>query len=187
MDDRFSFTSTGIHGVTEIKRRSFSDSRGSFTRLFCPDALEAIGWKGGVRQINHSISAQTGTIRGMHYQSPPFCEAKIIMCLSGAVWDVAVDLREGSATYLQWTAAKLTPTDNNAFYIPAGCAHGFQTLESDTALIYIHDGEYAPRADAGISPIDPRLNIKWPSPGRIMSQKDQQLPLIGEDFRGLKI
>lgn len=187
MDERFLFTPTDIHGVTEIKRRRFSDARGSFTRLFCPDELGAIGWKGRVRQVNHSISAEPGTIRGMHYQAPPFSEAKIVTCLAGAVWDVAVDLRTQSPTYLKWAAVRLTPDSDNALYIPAGCAHGFQSLVSDTALIYIHDGEYAPQADAGFSPVDPALNIKWPLGGRIMSQKDQDLPFIGDDFKGLKL
>jgi dTDP-4-dehydrorhamnose 3,5-epimerase len=123
----------------------------------------------------------------MHFQYTPHAEMKLITCLRGAIWDVAVDLRVGSATFLQWYAAELTATNNRAILIPEGFAHGFQTLSDSCELLYLHSSAYKPEAESGLSPLDPLLSINWPLPISDLSEKDaQQLP-VGPEFIGVLV
>jgi dTDP-4-dehydrorhamnose 3,5-epimerase len=163
------------------------DHRGAFSRLFCADELKEVLGSQRIVQINHSLSRNAGTVRGMHYQIPPHAEMKIVRCLRGRVFDVAVDLRQGSKTFLDWVAVELSPENRRAFVIPAGCAHGFQTLEEDTELLYLHTAFYAPEAESGVRFDDPKLNIRWPLAPVEMSVRDQHHPLLAEDFKGVSL
>jgi dTDP-4-dehydrorhamnose 3,5-epimerase len=183
---RFTFMPLLIPGVVVVMRQRLGDARGFFSRLFCADELAAAGWNWPVAQINRSFTEQAGTVRGLHYQLTPHAEAKLVSCLRGRVWDVAVDLRAGSPTFLRWCAQELSADDQTALLIPPGCAHGFQTLSNDVELLYVHSAAYAPAADVGLNPQDPRLCIPWPLPVCTMSDKDAQRPFLADDFKGLQ-
>ena len=141
-------------------------------------ALADFGGDGKIAQINHTLTQAAGTIRGLHFQQAPHDEAKFVSCLSGAVFDVAVDLRPDSPTYLQWHGEVLSADNGRSMMIPGGFAHGFQTLTEDCELIYLHDKPYAPEAEGGLNPLDPRLAIDWPLPVSQMSPRDKALPLM---------
>lgn len=134
----------------------------------------------GIAQVNLSRSEAMGTIRGLHLQAPPHSEAKLVRCLKGRVWDVAVDLRRDSPTYGQWQAIELSPDQGNALLIPEGCAHGFQVLEPSSELLYLHSGEWVPEAETGVCWNDPQLAITWPLPMTQISDRDQRLPLFSD-------
>jgi dTDP-4-dehydrorhamnose 3,5-epimerase len=183
---RFTITPLSIPGVCAVRRHRMGDARGSLTRVFCPDELAAAGWQWPVAQVNHSHTRQAGTVRGMHYQRPPCAEAKLVTCLRGRAWDVALDLRAGSPTFLRWCAQEISADNQVALLIPPGCAHGFQTLSDDVELLYLHSAAYEPLADAGVNPQDPLLGITWPEPITVMSDKDAQRPLLDSSFTGLQ-
>ncbi|GAB4404749.1 MAG: dTDP-4-dehydrorhamnose 3,5-epimerase [Rhodoferax sp.] len=174
-----------LAGLYRIERQRLGDNRGFFSRIFCAQELAAVGWPGPVAQINHSYTARRGTIRGMHFQHPPHAEAKLVSCLRGAVWDVAVDLRAGSPTLLRWHAQELSVDNGAALLIPAGFAHGFQTLCDDVELLYCHSVPYQASAEAGLDAFDPRLAIAWPLPMTERSARDSAHPAIAPDFQGL--
>lgn len=174
---------TTISGVDVLQHRFHRDERGSFGRIF--DSLWLSVEKFVVKQVNLSSSRARGTLRGMHYQSAEAQEAKVITCLSGKVFDVVVDLRRNSATYLKWAAIELEAGDGMGLLIPRGCAHGFLTLEPDVQLLYLHDNIHDPRHEGGINFADPTLNILWPDQIKVISERDSMLPLISDDFAGL--
>jgi dTDP-4-dehydrorhamnose 3,5-epimerase len=178
---RFVFHPTPIAGVVAVERLPLGDARGFLERLFCADDLAAAGWTGAIAQINHTFTAVRGTVRGMHFQRAPDAETKLVSCLVGAVWDVAVDLRPGSPTYLQWHAEELSAANHRALLIPPGCAHGFQTLTADVQLLYCHSQAYAPHSEGGLHPQDPRLGIAWPLPVHGLSPRDASHPFIQGD------
>lgn len=180
-------TATPIDGVFVIERPRHGDERGFLSRLFCSDALRAAGWIKPVAQINHTFTARTGAVRGMHFQRPPHAEMKLVSCLHGEVWDVAVDLRRGSRTFLSWHAERLSPENRHAMLIPEGCAHGFQTLADRSELLYCHSAAYAQDAEGGVRHDDPRLEIHWPLEVHDLSARDAAHPLISADFNGLFI
>lgn len=184
---RFTITETGIEGLLVIEHRRFDDSRGFLTRLFCAEALAEAGWRKPVVQINHTCTRKRGTVRGIHFQHPPHSEMKLVTCLRGAVWDVCVDLRAGSPTFLQWRAFELSADNGKAFLIPEGMAHGFQSLSEDCELLYLHTAPYMSQAEGGVSATDPRLNIEWPLPIALQSQRDLHHPLLKKDFIGLEM
>jgi dTDP-4-dehydrorhamnose 3,5-epimerase len=128
-----------------------------------------------------------GTVRGMHFQHPPYAEMKLVSCLRGEVFDVAVDLRKDSPTFLQWHGEILSEVNQRTFCMPEGFAHGFQTLTEDCELIYFHSATYAPEAEAGLNALDPRLAIAWPMPVVDRSVRDQQHAMLTSDFSGLSI
>ncbi len=179
--------STGIPGVFSIKAVSSRDSRGQFSRLFCDKELQSVLHGRYIRQINRSITSKAGAIRGMHYQMPPYAEMKIIQCLQGSVFDVAVDLRENSSTYLKWIAFQLDSESINGLIIPEGCAHGFQALREDSELVYFHTAPYTPKSEGGVRYDDPLLSIKWPLPCVDVSARDLSHPLIDKSFKGITI
>jgi dTDP-4-dehydrorhamnose 3,5-epimerase len=185
MNTRFTITDLPLPGLKRIQRHRMGDARGSFARLFCAEELAAAGWTKPVAQINHSVTAQRGTVRGLHYQRPPYAEMKLVTCLRGVVWDVAVDLRAGSPTFLRWHAEELSADNDTALLIPEGFAHGFQTLTDDVALLYLHSHPYVLEAEAGINALDARLAIAWPLPITLRSERDCHLPAISADFAGV--
>jgi dTDP-4-dehydrorhamnose 3,5-epimerase len=163
-----------------------TDVRGSLTRVFCRDELSSLGWNQPVAQINQSFTQQRGTVRGMHCQTKPHSEMKLITCIRGAVFDVVIDVRENSPTFLKWQAEELSDKDNKALFIPEGVAHGFQTLSDNVELLYIHSTPYEATAEFGIHPLDPLVAINWPNKVINMSSKDSRHKSLDVHFRGLE-
>ena len=181
------FTATHIEGLYIIQIKKLEDERGLFARTFCKNEFKQIGFDKEFVQFNHSFNKYKGTIRGMHFQQPPYSETKLIRCIQGAVYDVAVDLRAGSATFLQYFGIELSAQNMKSILIPEGFAHGFQTLEDDTALIYHHTQYYTPGADAGVRFDDPALHIDWKLPATMVSEKDKLYKMIDQKFKGITI
>ncbi len=177
--------STPIHGVKVVESSRNTDHRGGFGRLYCERELESVIGNRRIVQINHSRTAAAGAIRGMHFQRPPNAEMKLVRCLKGRVWDVAVDLRTNSLTFLTWYAEELTPENARMLVIPEGCAHGFQVVEPDSELLYLHTAYYTPQAEDGIRHDDPRVGVEWPLRVTDISVRDAGHPMIGPDFRGI--
>lgn len=178
---------TAIHDLVVVINDTHTDPRGMFSRLYCNDILKEYLGSRQIVQINHSITYNTGTIRGLHYQKPPHDEMKLVRCIKGKVWDVTVDLRKGSPTFLKWHAEELSPDNMRMMIIPEGCAHGFQVLKKNSELIYLHTTPYTPSAEAGIRPNDPMLEISWPLPIKDLSDRDRNHPLLTENFNGIDI
>lgn len=178
---------TPLAGLCLINRHALGDARGSFTRLFCSATLAAAGWPGVVVQVNHSVSRQRGTVRGLHFQRPPHHEWKLVTCLQGSVWDVAVDVRPHSPTYLKWHAETLSAENGHAMLIPAGFAHGFQTLTDDVELVYCHSHAHHPAAEGGLHPTDPTADVQWPLKVSQWSDRDRQLPTVAQGFTGVEL
>lgn len=187
MSAKFVFHKTAIASLHGIELKPHSDQRGCFERLFCAEEFKELGLRREIAQINHSMTRQKGVIRGLHFQYPPFVETKIVRCLRGAIFDVAVDLRANSATFLQWHGEILSAENGNMLYIPEGCAHGFQTIAPDAELLYLHTEYYHPEAEGGLHYADPRLGIKWMLACAEISVKDQCYPFIDERFRGIAL
>ena len=169
-----------IKGVVEFVSQPFIDNRGAFLNAFRIDEplFEMVWGNRSIRQVNVSRTDAVGSVRGMHFQAPPNNEMKIIRCLRGRIWDVAVDLRPGSVTFGKWHAVELAPSMANALVIPEGCAHGFQVLEPCSELLYLHSGEWVPEAETGIRYDDPLLSVSWPLRPIQISKKDLGLPLL---------
>ncbi|MCW3480613.1 dTDP-4-dehydrorhamnose 3,5-epimerase family protein [Neisseriaceae bacterium JH1-16] len=184
---RFAINPTLLSGLVEVERQVLPDHRGAFSRLFCAEELHAHGFDGPIAQINHSYTRQCGTLRGMHFQHAPFAEIKLVSCIRGRVLDVAVDLRRDSPTFLSWHSIELSAERHNALLIPPGFAHGFQTLEDDCELIYLHSQPYQADAEGGINPLDPRLSIAWPLPISECSERDRNHPPLTTSFSGLAL
>ena len=170
-----------------IETEPHTDQRGSFTRLYCQRELLDILGSRKIMQVNHSCNRDIGTVRGLHYQHAPHSEIKMVRCLKGKVWDVVVDLRSGSPTFLKWHAEELSSTNNRMIVIPEDCAHGFQVLETDSELLYLHTAAYSSSAEGGIRPTDPKLSISWPIAVQNVSDRDLNHPLLRSDFAGLAI
>jgi dTDP-4-dehydrorhamnose 3,5-epimerase len=177
---------TAVRGVFVVEMSPFSDNRGTFSRLFCATELKEIIGTRQIVQINRSCTNSVGAVRGLHYQRPPHAEMKLITCLNGRVWDVALDLRAGSKTFLQWHTEELTPSNSRIIVIPEGCAHGFQVLEPRSELLYLHTALYDAGSEGGVRPLDPRLDIPWPLPIGDISERDLNHPLLSSDFAGLR-
>jgi dTDP-4-dehydrorhamnose 3,5-epimerase len=176
---------TPIEGVHVVEHCYNQDSRGFFARLFCQESLAPIIGDRKIVQINHSGSSKQGCVRGLHYQLPPHAEMKLIRCIKGRVWDVAVDLRPESATYLQWFGQEISANNGKMMVIPEGCAHGFQVLESDSELLYLHTSAYTPEAEGGININDSLLSVTWPLTVTERSERDSALPSIDSSFTGI--
>ena len=173
---------TPINGLFELVSAPFVDSRGAFLNAYRSQEPSFMGSWGdrGIAQVNLSRNEASGTIRGLHLQSAPHSDAKLVRCLSGRVWDVAVDLRCDSSTYGMWHAVELTPEGGNALLIPEGCAHGFQVLHAGSELLYLHSNTWVPEAETGVRWDDPNLAIPWPLPAIELSQRDRTLPFLAE-------
>ena len=181
------FTPTTLPGSFIIDLELISDSRGWFARTFSKNEFEKVGHYKEWVQLNHSYTQLKGTIRGMHFQFPPHTEIKMLRCIAGSIFDVIVDIREGSPTFLKWYAAELSAKNRRMLYIPEGFAHGFQTLTDDCELIYHHSSYYTPAAEGAIRFNDTRINIQWPLPVTDMSDRDRQHPYLDDSFTGIKI
>jgi dTDP-4-dehydrorhamnose 3,5-epimerase len=181
----FTLSETPLIDLKIITRNQKKDNRGYFSRLFCPNDLKNIGWHDKVIQINESFTSRQGTIRGLHYQKQPWSEVKIVSCVKGRVFDVAVDLRRNSETYLKWYGLELSSDNAMALFIPEGFAHGFQVLSDDALLIYVHSKPYTSEADAGVNPFDKKLAIQWPLSIGLVSDRDNTLPFIDLNFNGI--
>jgi dTDP-4-dehydrorhamnose 3,5-epimerase len=176
---------TPIAGMFRVQGTRPGDERGRFSRLFCERELAAIRPNLHFRQINLSETDHAGTVRGMHFQRPPAAEAKLIRCLRGRVFDVAVDLRAGSPTFLHWHAIELSGDEDVAVFIPEGMAHGFQSLTDDAHLLYMHTAEWTPACESGLRYDDARVGVKWPMKPARVSERDRSFPVLGHDFAGV--
>lgn len=176
-----------LEGLCLIRQKVFHDARGRFARLFCQSQLTVQGRPFAIRQINHSRTVEKGSVRGLHYQQAGYAEAKLITCVRGAIWDVAVDLRPESPTFLRWHAEELVADDGRSLLISAGFAHGFQALTDEAEVLYLTDADYAPAHEAGLSVEDPALAIAWPLPVRNLSAKDASHALLDEHFAGVRL
>lgn len=184
---RFEIQPTRLEGLCVIQRTAVGDDRGFLSRLFCSKELAAAGLTWPISQINHTATANSGTVRGMHFQLPPKAEGKLVSCIRGAVWDVAVDVRKDSPTFLQWHAEELSAENLRAMLIPPGFAHGFQTLQPDSELIYLHSEAYDSDLERGLNPQDPILAIPWPLDISNISPRDLGHPMVAADFTGVAL
>jgi dTDP-4-dehydrorhamnose 3,5-epimerase len=163
------------------------DERGSFSRLFCHNELSPLLEERKIAQINTSRTSQCGAIRGLHFQKAPAAEMKFVRCIHGEVFDVAVDLRKNSPTFLQWYGLLLSAENAKMMVIPEGFAHGFQATQADAEMLYIHTEFYTPNHETGLNFADPKLNIPWPLPITEISEKDRNYPLLSNDFNGIEL
>lgn len=175
---RFDFLPTPISGVWQVRRKHITDARGFFARAYCAEEFQTIGLVRPIAQINHSYSRVAGTVRGLHFQHPPYHETKIVSCPVGRIYDVAVDLRRGSPTYLHAFGVELSADNRMCLVIPPGCAHGFQTLCNDAETLYYVTASYHGPAEDGLNPFDPILAIRWPLTVTEVSDRDAQRALI---------
>ncbi|QBF29805.1 dTDP-4-dehydrorhamnose 3,5-epimerase [Thalassococcus sp. S3] len=174
------FRSLPLDSAMEVTLQRRGDARGFFARTFCEDEFASQGLNTRWVQMNISLSAEQGTVRGLHFQRPPSAEVKLVRCLRGRALDVIVDLRKSSATFGHHCALELDAEARNAIYIPEGFAHGFQTLTDETELQYMHSHRYAPQDEGGINPLDKSLSIDWPLPISQLSDRDAALPGLKE-------
>jgi dTDP-4-dehydrorhamnose 3,5-epimerase len=183
--NRFLIEPTPIAGVYTVTRRRMADERGFLSRLFEPEELAHAGWRGPIAQINETGTIRAGTLRGLHFQRPPYAEMKLVSCIAGRILDVVIDLRKDSTTYLGSVCVELSAENGRALIIPEGFAHGFQALTDDVRMIYLHSAPYAAAHEGGIDALDPALALAWPLPAVNRSPRDAALPRIGPDFEGL--
>ncbi len=172
------FTPLALAGAFRIDLEKREDARGFFARLFCVEEFRAHGLESSWAQMNTSMSRSPGTLRGLHFQRPPMAEAKVVRCFRGAVFDVIVDLRAGSPTFGTWDSLELTQDNRSMVYVPKGFAHGFQTLEPDTELLYFHSAPYSAAHEGGLHHGDPALAIKWPRSVTEISARDASHPTL---------
>jgi dTDP-4-dehydrorhamnose 3,5-epimerase len=184
---RFTITDLTLAGLKLVEHQRLGDARGFLSRIFCAEELGGAGWSQPIAQINHTYTARCGTVRGMHFQRPPHAEMKLVSCLSGEVWDVVVDVRAGSKTFLHWHAERLSAENGRALLIPEGFAHGFQSLTDDVELLYCHSAAYTATAEAGLNAKDPMLTIAWPLQVTELSRRDAQHPMLNEQFSGVQL
>lgn len=170
------FHPTPLAGAFTIDLEKRGDERGFFARVFCVDEFREAGIPTQLKQLNNSFSAIQGTLRGMHYQLAPHAETKIVRCLSGALWDVILDVRPDSATFGQWFGAELTAENRRMLVVPKGFAHGFYTLTPDVEMLYLVDEFYSPEHERGIRWNDPKFGIEWPGEPKLISDKDANHP-----------
>ncbi len=179
---RLHFSALELSGAFLLDLEPRSDERGYFARVFCEDELAQHGLQAQFVQVNTAFNPHVGTLRGMHYQESPHAEVKIIRCVRGKAFDVAVDLRPASPTFKRWVGAELDPQSGRMLYIPEGCAHGYVTLTDDTEIMYFASHRYAPSAARGIRHDDASIGINWPVPILIVSKADRDWPAVGTDF-----
>ena len=184
---RFGTHSRPIHGLQVIERQPIGDARGYLERLFYQETLNSLLQGKSIRQINRTLTQNQGTVRGLHFQYPPHAETKIVACIKGQVWDVAVDLRRGSSTFLQHHAVLLGEDNHKSYLIPEGFAHGFQTLTPDCEMLYFHTADYKAEAEGALNACDPRLAINWPQPISDRSERDKNHAMLTDDFHGIDL
>lgn len=187
MSNRLEIIDTPLAGLKLIQRKPIGDSRGYFERLFCASELQCLLEGKSIHQINHSLTVKRGSVRGMHFQHPPYAEIKVVSCIKGAVFDVAVDLRRNSPTFMRWHGEVLTSGNHRSLFIPEGFAHGFQTLEDGCELLYFHTMDYMQSAEGGLNARASMPGIQWPEEITDLSARDAALPSSIPDFSGLTI
>ena len=185
MTSSFEIQKTKIRGVSVLKRLPLKDSRGFFERLYCTRELSLLLNGKSIVQINYTMTKRSGTVRGVHFQHNPFAEIKVVNCIKGKAWDIALDLRKGSPTFLQYHAEILSDDNHKTLVIPEGVAHGFQTLSDDCEMIYFHTKEYNSEAEGALNAKDPQLNIQWPLNIADISDRDRSHAMINESFEGV--
>jgi dTDP-4-dehydrorhamnose 3,5-epimerase len=183
---RFDFVQTPIAGLIRVQRQRLEDSRGFLSRFYCAEEFRTAGVHKPIAQINHTLTRHRGTVRGMHFQQRPYAETKLVSCLHGEVFDVAVDLRKGSPTFLKWHAELLSGANQCSLLIPEGFAHGFQALTDDCELIYLHSAAYHPSSEGGMNATDPRLALAWPLAITERSGRDRDHPMLIDEFEGFE-
>ena len=186
-NNRFDFHPTPLEGLWVVQRKPVEDQRGFFCRFFCAEEFQAVGLKKPIAQINHTRTVKKGAIRGMHFQCPPYAEGKIVSCLRGEVYDVAVDIRKGSPTFLRWHGEILSATNQRSLLIPEGFAHGFQTLTDNCELLYLHSEAFHHQAEKALHVEDPGIGIVWPITMTELSERDRNHPFIYLYFKGLSV
>jgi dTDP-4-dehydrorhamnose 3,5-epimerase len=184
-EERFDFHPTPLEGLLVIQRKPIEDPRGFFCRFFCAKTLQQVGFRRPIAQINHTRTRNRGAVRGLHFQHSPDAECKIVSCLRGEVFDVAVDIRRGSPTFLQWHAEILSARNRRNLLIPEGFAHGFQTLTKNCEMLYLHSAPFQPQAEGALHVADPKIGITWPLAVTELSERDRAHPFIGPDFEGI--
>lgn len=176
---------TPIIDLLVVDTPIYSDERGRFSRFFCPKNFQALLKGKPIVQVNHSVTNKIGAIRGLHFQKAPALEVKFVRCTAGRVFDVAVDLRASSATFLQWYGVELSAENKKMLVIPEGFAHGFQVLEKNSEMMYLHSEFYAPEHEGGIQYNDSRIAINWPLPVSDLSNRDTTFPMLDNGFTGI--
>lgn len=184
---RFDFLPTPLSGLRLVQRKAIEDHRGFLSRFYCADEFRDAGLVRPIAQINHTLTCKKGAVRGLHFQQPPHAEAKLISCLHGEIWDVAVDLRRESPTFLHWHGEVLSAENRKSLLIPEGFAHGFQTLTEDCELIYLHSETYHPESEGALNVSDPKLSITWPLKMCDLSERDRNHAFINRDFQGITL
>lgn len=182
---RFDFTPTPLSDVQLVQRKAIEDHRGFLSRFYCAEEFRAAGIDKPIAQINQTLTRQKGAVRGLHFQHQPHAEIKLVSCLKGEIFDVAVDLRRDSPTFLHWYGAILSAENRKSLLIPEGFAHGFQALTEDCELIYLHTATYHPDAEDALNVADQKINIAWPLPINDLSERDRNHPFIKSDFQGI--
>lgn len=184
--NRFEKIKTPIKDLFVLKTSRIGDDRGYISRLFCADVFETYGWSMPLIQANFTKTLKKGTVRGFHFQYYPFEEFKLIRCLCGQVYDVALDLRQDSDTFLQTYTQILTSENDMNFLIPPGVAHGFQSLTDNAQLLYLHSQQYSPDHEGGVNPLDPRIGFNWPGNISVISKKDSERKYLADSFKGVR-
>lgn len=172
------FVPTPLEGAFVVEPEPISDERGFFARSFCQNEFRAHGLDSAAAQCNISFNSKCGTLRGLHFQAKPHEETKLVRCTRGAIWDVIVDLREGSPTCYRWFSAELSSDNHRALYVPVGFAHGFQTLVDNSEVLYLMSEFYHPESARGLRWDDPVFGITWPHGNPVLSPRDQSYPLL---------
>jgi dTDP-4-dehydrorhamnose 3,5-epimerase len=176
-----------LPGAAEIRATPHRDERGHFVRWFCQEELAPVNGGRRIEQVNASLTRQTGTVRGLHFRQPPHEEDRSVRCIAGRVFDVLVDLRQGSPTFGRWQGLVLDAEEMNMVYVPRGFAHGFQTLEPDCRMLYLHTAFHVAEAEAGLAHDSPELGIEWPLPVSLLSERDRRLPAFDPSWGGLEL
>lgn len=182
---RFDFITTPLDGLVLVHRKAIEDERGFLSRFYCAEEMRVAGFDKPITQINHTLTRKKGAVRGLHFQYPPHAEIKLVSCMKGEVLDVAVDLRRNSPTFLHWHGEILSAVNRKSLLIPGGFAHGFQTLQEDCELIYLHTASYHPESEGALNVSDPKLGIAWPLPIGDLSVRDRSHAFIDENFQGV--
>lgn len=186
MTERLFLQELPLAGLKLIKRLPVTDERGGLQRMYCSELLSQHGVCEPIAQINLTSTPLIGVVRGLHFQYPPAEEIKVVSCLRGRIFDVAVDLRQNSPTFLRWHAVILSAELNNSLLIPKGFAHGYQTLDKECELLYFHTAFYNQQNEGGLCPLDPALGITWPLTITAVSDRDRQHPKLTASFKGLE-
>ncbi len=182
---RFDFIETPLEKLVLVQRKILEDQRGFLSRFYCADEFREAGVDKPIAQINHTLTFKKGAVRGLHFQCQPYSETKLVSCLKGAIFDVAVDLRRDSSTFLHWHGEILSAENRKSLLIPEGYAHGFQALTEDCELIYLHTMAFRSEAEDALNVTDPILNIAWPLPISDISERDSSHPFISSDYQGI--